>query len=125
MANGQLPTPNHVQDLLLTAAATGAALGHMDDLQAVLLEGRAWQAKAADVLQQQQEAAAAAAVAVESDGVLWGPEAQAAAERDVAALEVLIGRWGSAVSLLCFSVPHVGVRQQLCLSSVPGVCMNE
>jgi hypothetical protein len=33
MANGQLPSPGRVQDLLLSAAATGAALGHMDDLQ--------------------------------------------------------------------------------------------
>jgi hypothetical protein len=33
MANGQLPSPERVQDLLLSAAATGAALGHMDDLQ--------------------------------------------------------------------------------------------
>lgn len=89
MANGQLPTPDHVQDLLITAAATGAALGHMDDLQAVLLEGRTWQAKAAEVLQQ-QGSSAAAATAGEAE-VVWSPEAQAVAERDAAALETLIG----------------------------------
>jgi len=33
MANNQLPRPDRVRDLLLSAAATGAALGHMDDLQ--------------------------------------------------------------------------------------------
>lgn len=36
MAAGQLPTPDRVRDLLLSAAATGAALGHMDDLQVLL-----------------------------------------------------------------------------------------
>lgn len=33
MAAGQNPSPDRVRDLLLSAAATGAALGHMDDLQ--------------------------------------------------------------------------------------------
>lgn len=33
MASGQNPSPDRVRDLLLSAAATGAALGHMDDLQ--------------------------------------------------------------------------------------------
>lgn len=33
MAAGQLPSPERVRKLLLSAAATGAALGHMDDLQ--------------------------------------------------------------------------------------------
>eukprot|EP00775_Hariotina_reticulata_P009819 gene9819-9977_t len=34
MAAGALPSPDRVRQLLLSAAATGAALGHMDDLQA-------------------------------------------------------------------------------------------
>jgi hypothetical protein len=33
MAAGRNPSPDRVRDLLLSAAATGAALGHMDDLQ--------------------------------------------------------------------------------------------
>jgi hypothetical protein len=33
MAAGKNPSPDRVRDLLLSAAATGAALGHMDDLQ--------------------------------------------------------------------------------------------
>lgn len=33
MAAGVLPSPDRVRELLLSAAATGAALGHMDDLQ--------------------------------------------------------------------------------------------
>lgn len=39
MAAGQNPSPDRVRDLLLSAAATGAALGHMDDLQ---VGGQRW-----------------------------------------------------------------------------------
>jgi hypothetical protein len=63
-------------------------------LQAVLLEGKAWQSRADELAAQlatQQEAQEAAAAAVGGGCVLRGPEADAAAERDIGDLEALIG----------------------------------
>lgn len=98
MAAGQNPSPDRVRDLLLSAAATGAALGHMDDLQAVLLEGRTWQARASAVLQQPTVVAAAAA-AVEADPCAsicsaWNADIAAAASMEMNELEGLIGEGG-------------------------------
>jgi hypothetical protein len=60
------------------------------------LEGKAWQSRADELASQlaaQQEAQEAAAAAAAAGGgcVLRGPEADAAAERDIGDLEALIG----------------------------------
>jgi hypothetical protein len=65
----------------------------LSSLQAVLLDGKAWQSRADELAAQlalQQEAQEAAAAAG-GGCVLRGPEADAAAERDIGDLEALIG----------------------------------
>jgi hypothetical protein len=64
-------------------------------VQAVLLEGRSWQARAAAVLQQPSVVAAAAA-AIEADPcasicTLWNADIAAAAAMEMSELEALIG----------------------------------
>jgi hypothetical protein len=50
MQRGVMPTPNQVSGLLVAAMGTGVVLGHVGDLQAVLLEGRQWCSRAWELL---------------------------------------------------------------------------
>jgi hypothetical protein len=90
-------------------------------VQAVLLEGKAWQSRADELAGQlaaQQQAAEVAAAAAGGGCVLRGPEADAAAERDIGDLEALIGeKCRGCVGLGSGRVPLVStLRVLLCLS---------
>jgi hypothetical protein len=87
--------------------------------QAVLLEGKAWQSRADELAAQlasQQEAQEAAAAAAGGGCVLRGPEADAAAERDIGDLEALIGGF-CYMLMLHAGVCCAGLRQMLLLSA--------
>lgn len=96
MGKAAPPEPERVHTLLLTAAATGVALGHVQQLQSVLLEGRTWQTRATDVLERQEAAAEAAEAAATAGAALRAPGAAAAAEQDAAELRAVIGVWHNA-----------------------------